>query len=73
MLACDVSAYSDSHVISGINTASQALLVALLLHKSACAAGGDAATGQGAIHVDTFCMADIEFMMMPDGSLTSRS
>jgi hypothetical protein len=78
MLACDLSAYSDSQVISGIDTASQALPVALRLQKSACAASGadDAAgiiAGQGAIQVDTYCLCDIEFMMMPDGSLTSRS
>ena len=78
MLACDLSAYSDNQVISGIDTASQALPVALRLRKSACVASGadDAAgvlAGQGAIQVDTYCMADIEFMMLPDGSLTSRS
>ena len=77
MLNCDLSAYSDSRVISGIDTASQALPVALRLDKSACAASGadDAdgiLAGQGAIQVDTYCMADIEFMLMSDGSLTSR-
>ena len=78
MLACDLSPYSDSQVISAIHTASQALSVALRLNKSACAASGadDPAgirAGRGAIQVDTYCMADIEFMLMPDGSLTSRS
>ena len=78
MLACDLSAYSDSQVISGIDTASQALPVALRLQKSACAASGAAnadgiVAGQGAIQVDTYCLCDVEFMMMPDGSLTSRS
>jgi hypothetical protein len=74
MLACDLSAYNDNQVVSGIDTTSQALPVALRLHKRACAAPGvDADAGQGAIQVDTYCMADIEFMMMPDGSLTSRS
>ena len=74
MLACDLSAYSGSQVISGIDTASQALPVALRLRKSACAAdGADVTDGQGAIQVDSYCMADIEFLMMPDGSLTSRS
>jgi hypothetical protein len=78
MLACDLSAYSDSQVISGIDTASQALPVALRLQKSTCAASGadDPAgiiAGQGAIQVDSYCLCDIEFMLMPDGSLTSRS
>ena len=72
MLACDLSAYSDSQVISGIDTASRALPVALRHQKSACAASGadgpaGILAGQGAIQVDTYCMADIEFMLKPDG------
>ena len=74
ILACDLSAYSDSQAISDIDTASLALPVALRLYKGACAASGaDAAAGQGAIQVDTFCTANVEFMLMPDETLTSRS
>jgi len=78
IIACDLSAYSDSQVISGIDTASQALPVALRLQKSTCANSGaddnaGVTAGQGAIQVDSYCLVDIEFMLMPDGSLTSRS
>jgi hypothetical protein len=64
LIAVDLSAYTDSGVSSGIDTASQALPVSLRISKNACA--------NDTLQVDSYAMCDIEFILMPDGSITSR-
>jgi hypothetical protein len=66
LIGCDLSAYSDSSVSSGLDTATQALPVSLRIVKNAAAR---AVIQQ----IDTYCIADIEFMLMADGTLSSRS